>query len=108
MCELPGRRPVVSRSTTTYTASSSCRAAPGSASGQVSEALPGEPLTLLEQRTGWAGVETAYAYGGWLEAAALGGAAEPGWPKATIDDPVARARTFLGAPYRWGGMTEGG
>src|SRR5205085_1099191 len=83
-------------------------AEPDTASEQVSEVLPGEPLITLDERNGWVRVETAYAYGGWLDAAALGGAALPGWPQPTTDDPVAHARTLLGAPYRWGGMTERG
>src|SRR6185437_9845947 len=49
------------------------RAEPDAASEQVSEALPGEPLTVAEQRNGWARVETAYDYAGWVEASALGG-----------------------------------
>jgi gamma-D-glutamyl-L-lysine dipeptidyl-peptidase len=84
------------------------RAEPDAASEQVSEVLPGEPLTLLDQQNAWVRIETAYAYAGWLETEALGGAVEPDWLQATTDDPVAHARTLLGAPYRWGGMTERG
>jgi cell wall-associated NlpC family hydrolase len=83
-------------------------AEPDAASEQVSEVLPGEPLTRLDERNGWVRVETAYAYRGWLTAGAVGGPAQPGWLQPTADDPVAYARTLLGAPYRWGGMTRRG
>jgi len=84
------------------------RAEPDPASEQVSEALPGEPLTVAEERNGWARVETAYNYAGWVEAAALGGEPDDDWLAPTAADPVAYARTLIGAPYRWGGMTERG
>ncbi len=83
-------------------------AEPAAASEQVSEALPGEPLTVEDERNGWVRVETAYAYAGWVEAAALGGAPDDGWLRPTAATPVERARTLIGAPYRWGGMTERG
>jgi cell wall-associated NlpC family hydrolase len=83
-------------------------AEPDPASEQVSEALPGEPLTLGEERNGWARVETAYAYTGWIEASALGGEPDPAWLARTAPDPVAHARTLIGAPYHWGGLTERG
>jgi len=83
-------------------------AEPDAASEQVSEALPGEPLTVAEQRNGWARVETAYDYTGWVEAASLGGERRVDWLEPTAADPVEHARTLLGAPYRWGGMTGRG
>ena len=84
------------------------RAAPDPASELVSEALPGEPLTVAEQRNGWARVETTYDYAGWIEAAALGGEPDDAWLEPTATDPVEHARTLIGVPYRWGGMTEDG
>jgi cell wall-associated NlpC family hydrolase len=84
------------------------RAQPDAASEQVSEALPGEPLTVAEQRNGWVRVETAYDYTGWIEATALGGERRADWLEPGTADPVAHARTLLGAPYQWGGMTERG
>src|SRR5581483_5228216 len=41
------------------------RAEPSDEAEQVTQALPGEPLTVLEERDGWALVETHYAYPGW-------------------------------------------
>jgi gamma-D-glutamyl-L-lysine dipeptidyl-peptidase len=84
------------------------RSDPDDAAEQVSEALPGEPLSPHQERDGWLRVETAYDYAGWLRRDALGGEPDPGWLEPTARDPVAYARTLLGAPYHWGGMTERG
>ncbi|MDX6397337.1 MAG: Bacterial dipeptidyl-peptidase Sh3 domain, partial [Gaiellaceae bacterium] len=37
----------------------------------MTQALLGEPLTVVERRNGWAHVTTAYEYPGWIAAAAL-------------------------------------
>ena len=84
------------------------RAEPQDDAEQVTEALPGEPLTVEESREGWARVRTAYDYPGWLHAAALGGEPDPAWLEPRVADPVAHARSLLGAPYLWGGMTGAG
>ncbi|HET8894959.1 MAG TPA: C40 family peptidase [Gaiellaceae bacterium] len=62
---------------------------------QVTELWPGEPFTVEERRDGWARIRTTYDYPGWIRESALG-------------DPIAHARTFLGTPYRWGGMSKEG
>ena len=74
----------------------------------MTEALPGEPLLVLESRDGWARVRTAYDYPGWLPQDALGGEADAGWLDPSAREPLEHARTLLGAPYRWGGMTSRG
>jgi cell wall-associated NlpC family hydrolase len=84
------------------------RADPDPDSEQVSEAVPGEPLTLAEQQNGWARVETTYEYTGWLEASSLGGDPDDAWLRPIAADPVEHARSLIGAPYRWGGMTGRG
>jgi len=84
-------------------------AEPDSSSEQVTQALRGEPLTVGERLEGWAQVTTAYDYLGWIAGEAL--TAEPlgQWlPAVRGGDPVEEARTYLGAPYLWGGMSEQG
>jgi gamma-D-glutamyl-L-lysine dipeptidyl-peptidase len=84
------------------------RAEPDGAAEQVTEALPGEPLLVLDTRGSWARVRTAYDYPGWLPQGALGGEPNPGWLEPTAAEPLDHARTLLGVPYRWGGMTARG
>jgi cell wall-associated NlpC family hydrolase len=87
------------------------RRAPDDSSEQVTQALAGEPLTVEDRRDGWARIRTAYDYLGWIRESALvsgpatAGAATPYSPEG---DPVEEARTYLGAPYEWGGMTKSG
>ena len=85
------------------------RAEPREDAEQVTQLLRGEPVQALEERDGWARVETAYAYPGWVRAEAVSGPPlEGAWPEAAGDDVLAEARAFLGAPYEWGGMSERG
>ena len=50
---------------------------------------------------------TAYDYRGWTGAEALeGGGGEPLEP--LFETPLDAARSFLGSPYLWGGMTKAG
>jgi gamma-D-glutamyl-L-lysine dipeptidyl-peptidase len=84
------------------------RAAPDHGAEQVSEALPGEPLLVLETGDGWARVRTSYDYPGWLRQEALGGEPDPGWLVPSVAEPLDHAKSLLGAPYLWGGMTDRG
>jgi cell wall-associated NlpC family hydrolase len=86
----------------------SVRAEPSDEAEQVTQLLAGEPLTVEERRDGWARIRTAYDYPGWVRETALGGDADPRWLEARASDPVAHARTLLGTPYLWGGMTGRG
>lgn len=74
----------------------------------MTQALPGEPLRVLEGRGGWARVETEYAYPGWIRREDLGGEVDSGWLRAGASEPVEHARTLLGTHYEWGGMTSAG
>lgn len=73
------------------------RAEPRDDAEQVTQALRGDPLAVEEQREGWARVTTAYGYPGWIRTHELCG-----------DLPLDLARTFLGTPYAWGGLTAQG
>ena len=63
---------------------------------------------MLEERRGWARVETAYAYPGWARREDLGGNRDDDWLRPVADEPIDHARTLLGTRYEWGGMTANG
>ena len=85
------------------------RAEPDDEAEQVTQALAGEPLAVEETRDGWARIRTAYGYPGWIRDDALGGEPDGEWPGLPrAGDPVGEARSYLGTPYEWGGMSERG
>jgi hypothetical protein len=85
------------------------RAQPDESSEQVTQALKGEPLAVEQEREGWARVRTAYDYPGWIRDNILGPGPETWLPESRPGgDPVIEARSYVGAPYLWGGMTERG
>jgi cell wall-associated NlpC family hydrolase len=76
---------------------------------QVTQVLAGEPVTVEEERDGWARVSTAYDYPGWIRTADLGGDEDAKWLQTTVNDPIEWARGLVGkTPYEWGGMTARG
>jgi gamma-D-glutamyl-L-lysine dipeptidyl-peptidase len=84
------------------------RAEPREDAEQVTQALAGEPLRVLEERGDWVRVETAYAYPGWVRRQDLAGEPDADWLQPVASNPVEQARTFLGTRYEWGGMTAAG
>lgn len=86
----------------------SLRAEPEDAAEQVTQALPGEPLRVLEERGDWARVETEYAYPGWIHREDLGGDRDSDWLQPVASEPVEHARSLLGTHYEWGGMSAAG
>jgi cell wall-associated NlpC family hydrolase len=84
------------------------RAEPAEDAEQVTQALAGEPLRVLEERGDWVLVETAYAYPGWARREELAGEPDADWLRPVASDPVEQARTLLGTRYEWGGMTAAG
>ena len=73
------------------------RAEPHDDAEQVTQLVTGEIVTIERVTGDWIGVRTDYDYPGWVRAEHLGG-----------DDVLSEARTFLGAPYEWGGLTVAG
>jgi gamma-D-glutamyl-L-lysine dipeptidyl-peptidase len=84
------------------------RAEPRADAEQVTQVLRGEPVDVEERVDGWARIRTAYDYPGWVREEALGDESDPEWMAGDGDDPVERARSYLGSTYLWGGMTERG
>jgi len=85
------------------------RSRPDESAEQVTQALLGEPLTVDGRRDGWAHVTTAYDYRGWIGLGSLSAQPAGEWlPRARAGDPVEEARSYLAAPYLWGGMSDRG
>jgi hypothetical protein len=75
----------------------SLRSDPADDAEQVTQVLFGEEVRVDARRNGWCHVRTSYNYPGWVRAEAV-----------SSDDPLAEARSYLGSPYEWGGMTGAG
>jgi cell wall-associated NlpC family hydrolase len=87
------------------------RAEPNTGAEQVTQLLHGEPVRVKGSRGWeWVHVETMYDYGGWVRSEHVKRvpAPTPRFLRAREGDPVREARSFMGAPYLWGGMTNVG
>jgi cell wall-associated NlpC family hydrolase len=84
------------------------RAEPRDDAEQVTQALRGEPLRVEERRHGWARVVTAYDYPGWVREETLDEGEGTLGADRVGATPLEVARSYLGVPYLWGGMTERG
>jgi cell wall-associated NlpC family hydrolase len=82
-------------------------AAPAQDAEHETEVVPGEQVVVLKTQGEWAYVvvpshvstKDERGYPGWLPTAALA---------APVDTLLAKARTYLGVPYVWGGTTGAG
>jgi cell wall-associated NlpC family hydrolase len=74
----------------------------------VTQLLLDEPVAVEETRDGWCRVRTAYDYPGWVRQDALVDGTGRLTSAGPYEDPIEAARSYLGAPYEWGGMTERG
>jgi cell wall-associated NlpC family hydrolase len=74
----------------------------------VTQLLADEPVDVEETSDGWSRIRTAYDYPGWVRGDVLVDGTGTLTGASPCADPIEAARSYLGAPYEWGGMTERG
>jgi cell wall-associated NlpC family hydrolase len=75
---------------------------------QVTQLLEGEPVAVSDVRGDWTEIRTAYGYPGWVASAALVAGPRRHWLTLRDGQALEEARSYLGSPYEWGGMTRRG
>ena len=74
----------------------------------MTQLLLGEPVDVEETRDGWSRIRTGYDYPGWVRENALVDGTGTLTGASPYEDPIEAGRSYLGAPYEWGGMTARG
>ena len=84
------------------------RSAPDDHAEQVTQLLLDEPVEVEERISGWWRIRTAYGYPGWVRDGMIVEGAGAIAADRLGETEVAVARSYLGSPYLWGGLTEAG
>jgi cell wall-associated NlpC family hydrolase len=96
----PAARPVVRSEAVVLTAVENMYSGPDTAKDVVSQALLGQVVRILEEKDGFARVETPDRYPGWVPLASLFPYADPAAPRYARRGPVADVTALMANLYR--------